>query len=130
MKMKPFQTRIPLLAIGTLTILPLTSCESSTQTIWRAQSKSPDGAYIALAHTENTDGPGINGQYTEVELEQSFKGARPLTILTLDEGSNAVKNLQMKWDDPSHLVVSYQGNPEVLFEAVKAFGLDVTVQHI
>ena len=130
MKTKPFRLRIARPTLGAVCLLALTACQSATQTIWTAQSKSPDGAYIALAHTENTDGPGINAQYTEVELKQSFNGAKPVTILTLDEGSEAVKNLQMNWTSPSRLVVSYQGNPTLLFEAIKAFGLDVSVQHV
>ncbi len=130
MKTKPFRLSIALPAFCAICLLALTACQSATQTIWTAQSKSPDGAYIALAHTENTDGPGINAQYTVVELEQSFNGAKPVTILTLDEGSEAVKNLRMNWTSPTHLAVSYQGNPTLLFEAVKAFGLDVSVQQL
>ena len=128
--MGPFRLRTARLMSYAICLIALTACKSATETSWTAQSKSPDGAFIAVSHTENTDGPGINAQYTEVEMRQTFDGAKPVTILTLDEGGEPVKNLTMNWVSPSHLHVSYGGNPTVLFEAVKAFGLDVSVQQV
>lgn len=114
----------------TLSCLPISGCESATKTIWSAQSKSPDGGWLALAHTENTAGPGVNAQYTIVEMRQNFKTSKPVQILVFDEDHAKVKILSMTWVSPSHLNVSYSGDATLLFQAIKAFGNDITTQHI
>ena len=127
-KSRKFAAQIGCLATA-LSFL-LGGCESPTRTIWSAQSKSPDGKWLALAHTENTAGPGINAQYTIVELKQNFAKAKPIQILTFDEDQNGVKIVSMSWENPSHLRITYQGDATLLFEAVKAFGEDITIEHV
>ena len=117
-----------MLAIGVI-IIALVGCNAQ-KTIWSAEVKSSDGAWLARAHTDNIDGPGINAQYTIVEMQQTFPNARPVEVLELDEGTSAVRDLRMNWISPSHLDITYRGNPEILFQAVIAFEKTVTVEHL
>jgi hypothetical protein len=113
-----------------LNTIALMGCESATKTVWLAQSKSSDGAWLAMAHTENTDGPGINAQYTTVEMKQNISTTSPIEVLVLDEDEQAVRDLKMNWISPDHLDITYRGDPQILFQAIKAFGKDVTVEHL
>jgi len=108
----------------------LLGCETANKVIWNAQSKSPDGAWLALAHTENVDGPGINAQWTMVEMKQNLNTTQPVMILNFDEDEGAVKDLKMNWVTSSHLDVTYRGNAPVTFQAIKAFSKDITVEHL
>jgi hypothetical protein len=84
-----------------------------------------------MAHRDNTTGPGINAQYMIVEMKQNnIPNGKPVEVLVLDEGGEPTRDLKMIWDSPSHLHLTYRGNPEVLFQAVKAFGKDVRVEEL
>jgi hypothetical protein len=124
MKSRYIRVLSGLLLVGTL------GCQSATQTIRKSESKSPDGGWLVLTHTENTDGPGINAQYTTIEMKQSFDGAKPVEILVFDEGSEEAKDIKANWVSPSHLNITYRGNPEILFQAIKAFGMDVSLERL
>ena len=106
------------------------SCKDVNKIIWSAQSESPDAKWLALAHTENTAGPGNNAQWTTVELNQTFEGAKPVEVLTIDEQSHSVKSLTMTWPSSSHLSITYKGGDEVLFQAIKALGNEITFEHL
>ncbi|MEO7029327.1 MAG: hypothetical protein ABI147_07970 [Acidobacteriaceae bacterium] len=98
---------------------------------WKAESKSPDGKWIAFAQTENTDGGfGTGAQWTTVQLRQSFDLAKPMDILIVDEGPESVKELRMNWPSSSHLDITYKGGEKVLFQAVIAFEQNITVEKL
>jgi hypothetical protein len=76
----------------------------NNETTWRSQSKSPNGQWIAIAHTENTAGGfGTGAQWTTVELKQSFAGAKPVEVLVIDEGPVDISNLKMMWPTLSYI---------------------------
>jgi hypothetical protein len=105
-------------------------CHSHEPT-WSAQSISPDRKLVALARTENNDGGfGTGAQWTTVEIKQNFNSAKPIDVLEIDEGPNSVRNLTMTWQSPSQLHIAYKGGEEVLFQAVKALGAQITVERI
>jgi len=108
--------------------LATSGCKGPNETIWSAQSKSPDNKLVAMARTENVDGPGINAQWTAVSLRQNFDSAKAIEVLTIDEDSVAVRNLKMNWISPWHLDISYDGGDRIIFQAIKCLGVDVTVQ--
>jgi hypothetical protein len=118
-----------LLALLTMCIA-LAGCADTDKVIWRAESKSPDGAWLALAHTETTAGPGNNAQWTMVEIQQNISSGQPLMVLDFDEDQASVKALTMNWTTSSHLDVKYKGDALITFQAIKAFGKDVTVEHL
>jgi hypothetical protein len=39
-------------------------------------------------------------------------------------------NLRMKWLTPSHLEVTYSGHPDLYFQAVKVWGIDISVRDV
>jgi hypothetical protein len=103
----------------------------SHETPWSAQSISPDRKLVAAARTENNDGGfGTGAQWTTVEIKQNLNSAKPIEVLGIDEGPDSVRNLTMTWRSPSHLHIAYKGGEEVLFQAVKALGADITVEHL
>jgi len=61
-------------------------------------------------------------------LKQSFDGAKPVDILDFDDDPEAPTDMQAHWISPSHLQITYRGNPKINFQAIKAFGMDVSVE--
>jgi hypothetical protein len=99
------------------------------RTIWLAQSKSPDGQWLASAKIEEHGGPGNAGIQTLVSIEPTDRSASPEVVLALSPtpGSEPeMKNLEMRWLAPMHLEIRYSGNAIVDFEVVKVFGIDIT----
>ena len=84
---------------------------------------------MALAHTENTAGPGINAQYTIIEIKPNFKEAKPVEVLDFDEGAAKVRDLKMDWRS-SELHITYRGDAVIIFQAVKAIGQDISVERL
>ena len=112
-------------------VLSMAGCKSATETVWSADTQSSDHAWLAIAHRENTTGPGINAQYMIVQMKQAnIPDGKRVEVLVLDEGGEPTRDLKMAWETPSHLHVTYRGNPTVLFQAVKAFGMDVQVERL
>ena len=109
----------------------LLGCAKPNETTWSNESKSPDGNWIVLAHTEHTDGGfGTGWEGTIVQLKQSFDGAKPMDILDFDDGPESPTDMQAHWISPSHLQITYRGNPKINFQAIKAFGLDISAERI
>jgi len=66
-----------------------------------------------------------------VEIKQNnIPHGEPVEVLDLDEGSEPTRDLKMTWESPSRLDITYRGDPDVLFQAVRAFGMDVTVEKL
>jgi hypothetical protein len=117
-------------------------------TIWRQEVQSPDGSWLAIAHTEQNGGFGSASITTGVDLKRidgTVHSGRPVDILelwsngpspkrpyVLDNDANAggMVNLTMKWLDPSHLEVTYDGQARVDFQVVKLAGIDISLQDL
>jgi hypothetical protein len=99
------------------------------RTIWSAQSKSPDGKWLASAKIEQHGGPGNAGVQTLVYIEPTDRSASPELVLALspNPGSDLESsNLGMQWLTPAHLEISYGRNLIVDFKVVSVFGIDIT----
>lgn len=100
-------------------------------TIWSARSKSPGGRWIATASTEQFGGPGTASLETNVYIAQSSKG-KPIPVLDLNNYAAfppGVTAVEMAWQGPMHLTLTYHGIATVEFQAVKCFGIEITLQH-
>lgn len=54
------------------------------------------------------------------------------SVLELADASDAPVDTQveMNWLTPSHLELAYKGNQTVVFQAIKCFGIDITVRDV
>jgi hypothetical protein len=104
------------------------SCDA-VRTIWSDYSKSPDGRWIASAHSEESRGPGINFVKTVVELKRVDDPDHRTQILLFDHQTDTV-GLQMKWLSPTHLDVTYNQHASLDFQVVKCAGIEISVRDL
>lgn len=103
------------------------------ETIWSATSPSPDGRWLAVAHTVQHSGPGNNGGETIVEIEATrrrflFKTSEMVLGFSNDGGSMGLK---MSWISPTHLDVTFRDDPQVLYyQVVRTSGIEITVRDL
>jgi hypothetical protein len=97
------------MVVTVLTCTLLGGC-GEDPTIWSATSRSPDGNWLAVAHTVQHTGPGANGVEAIVELKEikrSIVVRRSQTVLAfMNEGASM--GLKMNWVTPSHLEVVFR----------------------
>jgi hypothetical protein len=103
--------------------------------IWLAESRSPDGYWLATAREERSRGFGNAYDSASVYLKQIKSAQPPVEILEFSVGSLASQsgklNLTMKWGSPSHLDVMYNGHAATLdFQVVKSGAIDISVQDL
>lgn len=105
---------------------------------------SPDGQYIAIASTVQNGGFGSASIDTVISLQQAnIPKTRTIVLAfdcngpvphpyTLDNVANAggTIGLSMKWTTPSHLEVTYHGDPTVDFQAVRYQGIDISLRKL
>jgi hypothetical protein len=99
--------------------------------IWSAESRSPDGHWLASASTEQFGGPGAAAVETTVNLKQDSRS--PVEILELsneDAYPTGITNVGMNWLDSSHLELTYKGHASVNLQVVKCAGVDISVRDL
>jgi hypothetical protein len=99
--------------------------------VWRAESRSPDGNWLATAREEKGGGFGNAFDTTSVYLKPIKSSEHPFEVLEFSVGSSAGQSgkldLTMKWETPSHLTVTYNGRAATLyFQVVKCAGIDIS----
>lgn len=118
------------------------ACEAPT--VWTADLKSPDGAWIASARTVQSGGMGTASIITGVSLKQAKASQSPMPVLmfscngpvqhpyVLDNEANAggTIGLSMKWLSPSHLEVSYERHADLYFQAIRYNGIEISVRDL
>jgi hypothetical protein len=111
--------------------------------IWKSELKSPDGTWVASADTVQNGGFGSAHIDTSVYLKQAVSKQSPIEVLgfgcdgpvphpyVLDNVANrgGTINLTMKWMTPSHLHVTYEGHPDIKFQAVRVAGIEITLEN-
>jgi hypothetical protein len=122
---------ILLLALGAC--VSMSSC-SNSETIWSAESRSPDGAVIASARAVlmNKGLSIISVVDTSVYLNWSTGRKHPMLILELADASDAPvdTHVEMRWLAPTHLELTYKGNQSIVFQAVKWASVDISVRDL
>ncbi|HJS88963.1 MAG TPA: hypothetical protein VJ738_03265 [Steroidobacteraceae bacterium] len=113
-------------------------------TVWKTQLTSPDGQWVASARTIQNGGFGSADVYTAVYLKTPESNGSPIEVLgfdcqgrvphpyVLDNAANrgGTIDLAMKWITPSHLLVTYKGQPDIQFQAVRLDGIEITLQKL
>jgi hypothetical protein len=127
MKVPSQMTTAALLLAIVLGSLSLSGCEDPT--IWSSETRSPDGKWLARAHTVQHTGPGADGVETIVEIKRDSGLHRSFEVLGFSDDESSL-HLAMKWKDSSNLDVTYQHDPSVLyFQVLKISGVNVAVQN-
>jgi hypothetical protein len=109
------------------------SCCRDSALIWSAESRSPDGRLLASAQTDQFSGPGTAHVGTTVFLKQIGGSRPPVEILEFSNDSAyppGVTSVRMNWTTASHLEVMYQSGATLDFQAVKCFGIDISVRDL
>jgi hypothetical protein len=111
--------------------LALSGCWGNPTVIWSAESPSPDGQWIAAAHTNEFSGPGNAGLYTIVDLKRTRGPKNPIQILEFDFQTVGPKEATVKldWMGPTHLLVSYE-SANIDFQAIKCAGVDISIRDL
>ena len=101
-------------------------------TVWSATSPSPDGNWVAVAHTVQHTGPGANGVETIVELKEHKRwivvrrSERVLGFM-----NDASMELKMNWVTPSHLEVTFKDDPKMLYyQVVRTSGIEISARNL
>jgi hypothetical protein len=106
-------------------------------TLWSATLLSPDGNWIAVAHTVLHSGPGANGAETIVEIKQTkvrifdrmFRKTSTRVLAFANDGASM--GLKMNWATPSHLDVVFRDDPEMLYYHVaRTSGVEISVRDL
>jgi hypothetical protein len=105
--------------------------------IWSAEARSPDGSWLASARTLENAGFGTGAYVTEVDLKRPNLSKPSQVILSFwhnpslpSPQSGATINLTMKWATPTRLEVTYEGQAELSFQAIKCGGIDVSTRDL
>jgi hypothetical protein len=118
----------------TLVICVLMSGCWSSRAIWFAESRSPDGKVLAKARAVATNG-GLSIQSitdTKVYLKWATGSSMDMLVLELADASEAPADtqLEMKWLTPTHLELTFRGNQTVVFQAIRWFGIDISLRDL
>jgi len=125
--------RVQLLLLAASVAIFASGCRSS-ETIWSAQAKSPDGKVVASARADlrNKGLSIISSIDTNVYVNWAGDKRPAMLVLNLADGSDAPADttVEMKWLTPTHLELTYKGNRSVGFQAVKWAGIDISVRDL
>lgn len=108
-------------------------CGCKQETIWSAESRSPDGKIAASARAVGANGFGTGGGiHTFAYLNWTADSQAPTMILDLIDNTNTSPDtkVEMKWLTPTHLEITYTGNRVLGFQAVKWAGVDISVREL
>ena len=134
-----------LLSIIVAVVVLVSGCRD-VPTIWKAEAQSPDGSWLASAHTEQNGGFGSASIITGVSLKradgtvnsgQPFEvldfwcyGSAPRAYVLDPANAGGTINLTMKWLTPSHLEVTYDGRADLNLQVVKFAGVDISLRNL
>lgn len=125
--------RSTILAAMAATCLLTSGCDPAHEIISSTESRSPNGYWVASDSTVRYSGPGNAAVISSVYLQRTDKSKPPVEILEFfhdGPGSQTGIGLTMRWADPSHLSVAYNGHASIDFQAVKAAGVNISLQDL
>jgi hypothetical protein len=114
----------------------MASCGEDS-TIWSETSASPDGRWLAIAHTVQHSGPGANGVETIVEIKEPapslfrriFLKTSTRVLSFMNDGASM--GLKINWVTPSHLEVVFKDDPKMLYyQVARTSGLEISVRDL
>jgi hypothetical protein len=114
--------------------------------VWKEQTKSPDGLWLATADTIQNGGPGNAEIHTTVFLQHESTKDAPQEIFVaecdgpmphpyaLDNNANkgGCIGLSMAWVTPKHLRLTYETRQgtHVLFQVAKLSDVEITIESV
>ncbi len=116
--------RAPLLAIFVIAC----GCRGG-ETIWGTEARSPDGQWLAVARTDQYSGPGNAALITAVSLKRMKGPKSPIDVLEVFQNSRSM-DLKLNWLTSKHLEVSYREPVAIEFQAIKAAGIDISLNDV
>ena len=124
-------TRI--LAIAAGACLLTSGCDPAHEIISSTESRSPNGHWVASDNTVRYSGPRNAAVISSVYLQRADKSKPEVEILEFFHDGPASQTgigLTMKWADPSHLAVAYNGHASIDFQAVEAADVNISLQDL
>jgi hypothetical protein len=127
-------SRFKLYPLLTLAICVLMSGCGGSRVVWSAESRSPDGKVLAKARAAAT-GEGlsiVSSTDTKVYLQWATGSRTEKSVLELADASDSSTDTQVEihWLTPTHLELTIRGNQTVVFQAIKWFGIDISVRDL
>lgn len=111
----------------------LLGCNRSSETIWSAEARSPDGTRLASARTVARSGFGTGAIWTAVYLNWTKDSRPPSEILGLSDDIEKPSDeisVEMKWLSPTRLELTYKGRRTLEFQAVKWHDVDISLRDL
>lgn len=112
-------------------------------TIWKSDLRSPDNKWIATAFTIQNGGFGSASIDTVVELKSvsgTVNAGKPYEVLAFncygpaaraytlsDENRGGTIHLDMRWTNPTHLAVTYDGRADVNLQVVRLADVNISL---
>jgi hypothetical protein len=94
------------------------------------KSRSPDGKMIATAEVFANGGFASPGPATMlVYLKGTAGSQKAMLVLGLSEGPADTMRVSMAWLSPTHLELTYEGQHNIDFQAIKYAGVDISVRN-
>jgi hypothetical protein len=98
-------------------------------TIWSTESRSPDGAWVAAAHTDQYGGPGTAGMVSTVTLRPQNGPRGEIEVLQVSQDHQPA-NLRLIWITASHLEITLDQPVNIDFQAITCGGVKITVRNL
>jgi hypothetical protein len=108
----------------------VSGCGRDAATISSTKSISPDGLWVAEAHTDQYGGPGTAGIISTVSLNRVTGRQDKIEVLQLSHNVTTSIDLKLNWLTSSHLEITYNQASSVDFQAIRAAGMDITVRNL
>jgi hypothetical protein len=115
---KPIRTAV--LSAAVLLCVAASACKD-TSTVWSTEARSPDGRWVATAHTDQNSGPGTASIESTVSIRPVTGRRGEIEILELWQDTTAI-DLKLNWLTPSHLEITYRKPETVDFQAITCCG--------
>ncbi len=119
------------LGLSAVATASLFGCRGS-ETTWSTESRSPDGAMLVTASTDEQSGFGTGAITTTVYLRPIQSSGQPLLILAFHDGPAGPGGMSVGliWKDSHHLELTYTGRREIDFQASRCYGVDISVRDL
>src|ERR1700679_2799028 len=111
-------------------------------TVWKKDFRSPDGAWVATARTEQWGGFGSAWVETTVSIRKvngtvnhgkpfdvfSYPGGGEIPKTYVRSDDNSDPNLQMVWLTPTHLQITHKSPVDPDLEVIRFSNIDISFQ--
>jgi len=120
-----------LAAVGLGCFIFLKACNTN-EIIWTSSAPAPGGRFLAIAQTTQTGGGPTAAEWTTVYLAApNSRQSDWIEVLSFDSYQHGDPvPVKLRWLSPTHLSVVYVPHGTVNFQAIKAGGIDISVEEV